>query len=174
MCLMCSGVLTMRPSVASPSSPPKVITGDMQAQYRNRKEAKHCRLSASVKSDSKCGAFLFTSRNNPPKSLTKNTRHKITAAWAAQRGGKLHSYTPQRITCKINTHQAISFHQAILFITNKTIISKTIITIMQKIFDCYLNLNFYSTVLQSYIFFLFMHYACIKQYALHDFGGECV
>lgn len=40
-------VLTMRPSVASPSNPPKVMTGDMQAQYRNRKEAKHCKLSAS-------------------------------------------------------------------------------------------------------------------------------
>lgn len=41
-------VLTMRPSVASPSRPPKVITGDMQAQYRKRKEARHCRLTASV------------------------------------------------------------------------------------------------------------------------------
>lgn len=107
MCLMCSGVLTMRPSVASPSSPPKVITGDMQAQYRNRKEAKHCRLSASVKSDRKCGAFLFTSRTNPPKSLTKNTRHKITV--------NLHSVTFHRE----NTHQAISFHRAIIFITIK-------------------------------------------------------
>lgn len=73
----------MRPSVASPSSPPKVITGDMQAQYRNRKEAKHCRLSASVKSDRKCGAFLFTSRTNPPKNLTKNTRHpsELRKSW---------------------------------------------------------------------------------------------
>lgn len=42
--------LTMRPSVASPSNPPKVITGDMQAQYRKRKEATHWRLIPSLKS----------------------------------------------------------------------------------------------------------------------------
>ena len=39
--------LTMLPLVASPSRPPKVMTGDMQAQYRKRTEAKHCRLMAS-------------------------------------------------------------------------------------------------------------------------------
>ncbi len=48
---------------------------------------------------------------------------------SCERGGRLQCYAPRRMTCKINTHQAISFHQAILFIT---IISKTIITIMQK------------------------------------------
>lgn len=80
----------MRPSVASPSSPPKVITGDIQAQYRNRKEAKHCRLSASVKSDRKCGAFLFTSRTNPPKSLTKK-KHQTQdyCRLSLERDGKL-------------------------------------------------------------------------------------
>lgn len=46
--LVFAHVLTMRPSVASPSRPPKVITGDMQAQYRKRKEARHCKLMASV------------------------------------------------------------------------------------------------------------------------------
>lgn len=96
--------LTMRPSVASPSSPPKVITGDIQAQYRNRKEAKHWRLNASVKSDKKCGAFLFTSRNNPPNNLTERTNHRHirwlftlrTSEWdgklAYTKCGDLHSY----------------------------------------------------------------------------------
>lgn len=36
--------------VASPSRPPNVMTGDMQAQYRNRMEARHCRLKESLMS----------------------------------------------------------------------------------------------------------------------------
>lgn len=62
-------VLTICPSVASPSNPPKVITGDMQAQYRKRKEAKHCKLIASLKSLQYQGAFRFTSKIKPPKIL---------------------------------------------------------------------------------------------------------
>ena len=64
-------VLTILPSVASPSSPPKVITGDIQAQYRKRTEARHCRLNASLKSLKKKGAFLLMSSIKPPKSLNR-------------------------------------------------------------------------------------------------------
>lgn len=66
-----SFVLTILPSVASPSSPPKVITGDIQAQYRKRIEARHCRLNASLKSLKKKGAFLLMSSIKPPKSLNR-------------------------------------------------------------------------------------------------------
>lgn len=64
-------VLTILPCVASPRSPPKVITGDIQAQYRKRIEARHCRLNASLKSLKKKGAFLWMSSIKPPKSLNR-------------------------------------------------------------------------------------------------------
>lgn len=62
--------LTIHPSAASPSSPPKVITGDMQAQYRNRK-ARHCKLSASRQSLQYQGAFRLPSSSKPPNSLQR-------------------------------------------------------------------------------------------------------
>lgn len=63
------GVLTMFPLVASPSSPPNVMTGDMQAQYRKRTDATHCRLTASFTSLHRNGTFLLTSFTRPPKIL---------------------------------------------------------------------------------------------------------
>ena len=62
-------VLTMFPLVASPSSPPKAMTGDMQAQYRKRTEATHCRLTASRTSLHRNGIFRRTSFTKPPKTL---------------------------------------------------------------------------------------------------------
>ncbi len=63
-------LLTMFPLVASPSRPPNVMTGDMQAQYRKRMDAKHCRLMASLKSLHRKGTFLRTSLTKPPNILT--------------------------------------------------------------------------------------------------------
>lgn len=66
-----SFVLTILFCVASPRRPPKVITGDIQAQYRKRTEARHCRLNASLKSLKKKGAFLLMSSIKPPKGLNR-------------------------------------------------------------------------------------------------------
>lgn len=60
----------MFPLVASPSKPPNVMTGDMQAQYRKRTDARHCRLMASLTSLHRNGVFLRTSFTRPPKILT--------------------------------------------------------------------------------------------------------
>lgn len=64
----------MFPWVASPSRPPNVMTGDMQAQYRKRTDAKHCRLKASVMSLNRKGTFLRMSFTRPPKILTREDR----------------------------------------------------------------------------------------------------
>jgi len=68
--LKVAAVLTMFPLVASPSRPPNVMTGDMQAQYRKRMDAKHCRLTASLMSLHRNGAFLRMSFTKPPKILS--------------------------------------------------------------------------------------------------------
>ena len=89
-------LLTMWPSVASPSSPPKVMTGDMQAQKRKRKDARHCRLRPSRKSLQNHGALRFTSRIKPPKSLEEGKTNRLFPCKTTQRGFCCRRTSPSR------------------------------------------------------------------------------
>ena len=131
-------VLTMFPLVASPSRPPNVMTGDMQAQYKKRTDAKHCRLRASLMSLHRKGAFLLMSFTRPPKILTDKEEGILSKILTDKEEGIL-SYDPDRQRGGNTVILFLFFHEIFDILEYDLFCHETTLYVILSLFSAYFH-----------------------------------